>query len=89
MTPDQARKFVASNHRAVLITRRSTGGLQTSPVTVGIVNDAKVVISSRQTAYKLCNLRRHPAWSGPGGSHGPRREPPASVPSGFQSMVWG
>ena len=61
MTPDQAREFVANNHQAVMITRRSAGGLQTSPVTVGIDSDAKVVISSRQTAYKVRNLRPHPA----------------------------
>ena len=60
MTPDQAREFVVNNHRAVLITRRSTGGLQTSPVTVGIDSDGKVVISSRETAYKVRNLRRRP-----------------------------
>ena len=60
MTPDQAGEFVANNHRAVLITRRSAGGLQTSPVTVGVDSDGKVVISSRQTAYKVRNLRRHP-----------------------------
>ena len=60
MTPDQAREFVANNHQAVMITRRSAGGLQTSPVTVGIDGDGKVVISSRQTAYKVRNLRRHP-----------------------------
>jgi PPOX class probable F420-dependent enzyme len=61
VTPDQARKFVATNHRAVMVTRRSSGGLQTSTVTVGIDNDGKVVISSRQTACKVRNLRRHPA----------------------------
>ena len=33
---DDAQRFVASNHRAVLVTRRSGGGLQTSPVLVGI-----------------------------------------------------
>ena len=60
MTPDQARAFVANNHRAVMITRRSAGGLQTSPVTVGVDSDGKVVISSRETAYKVRNLRRHP-----------------------------
>ena len=60
MTPDQAREFVANNHRAVMITRRSAGGLQTSPVTVGIDSDGKVVISSRETAYKVRNLHRHP-----------------------------
>jgi PPOX class probable F420-dependent enzyme len=61
VTPDQAREFVADNHRAVMITRRSAGGLQTSPVTVGIDGDGKVVISSREPAYKVRNLRRRPA----------------------------
>ena len=60
VTPEQAREFVANNHRAVMITRRSAGGLQTSPVTVGINSDGEVVISSRETAYKVRNLRRHP-----------------------------
>jgi PPOX class probable F420-dependent enzyme len=60
VTPDQAREFVASHHRAVLVTRRSAGGLQTSPVTVGVDSDGKVVISSRETAYKVRNLRRDP-----------------------------
>ena len=60
MTPDQAREFVADNHRAVMITHRSAGGLQTSPVLVCIDGDGKVVISSRETAYKVRNLRRHP-----------------------------
>jgi PPOX class probable F420-dependent enzyme len=61
VTPDEARQFVAGNHRAVMVTRRSAGGLQTSPVTVGIDRDGKVVISSRETAYKVRNLRREPA----------------------------
>jgi PPOX class probable F420-dependent enzyme len=60
VTTDQAQEFVARNHRAVMITRRSAGGLQTSPVTVGIDPDGKVVISSRETAYKVRNLRRRP-----------------------------
>jgi PPOX class probable F420-dependent enzyme len=51
---------VADNHRAVMITRRSAGGLQTSPVTVGIDGDGKVVISSREPAYKVRNLRHRP-----------------------------
>jgi PPOX class probable F420-dependent enzyme len=36
------------------------GGLQTSPVIVGIDSDGKVVISSTETAYEVRNLRRHP-----------------------------
>jgi PPOX class probable F420-dependent enzyme len=43
-----------------MITRRSAGGLQTSPVTVGVDGDGKVVVSSRETAYKVRNLRRRP-----------------------------
>ena len=60
MTRDEAREFVASNHNAVLVTRKESGGVQTSPVTVG-VDDEKVVISTRETAYKIRNLRRDPA----------------------------
>jgi PPOX class probable F420-dependent enzyme len=58
--PDDAREFVASNHRAVLITRRSSGGLQTSPVLVGVDGEGKLVISTRESAYKTRNLRRDP-----------------------------
>jgi PPOX class probable F420-dependent enzyme len=58
--PDDAREFVASNHRAVLITRRSGGGLQTSPVLVGVDGEGKLVISTREAAYKTRNLRRDP-----------------------------
>ena len=60
MRPDGAREFVASNHRAVLITRRSGGGLQTSPVLVGVDDEGKVVISTWEGAYKTRNLRRDP-----------------------------
>jgi len=57
---DDAREFVASNHRAVLITRRASGGLQTSPVLVGVDGEGMVVISTREAAYKTRNLRRDP-----------------------------
>ena len=60
MSPDEARAFVASNHRAVLITRRSGGGLQTSPVLVGVDDEGKLVISTREGSYKTRNLRRDP-----------------------------
>jgi PPOX class probable F420-dependent enzyme len=58
--PADARRFVESNHRAVLITRRSGGGLQTSPVLVGVDGEGKLVISTREAAYKTRNLRRDP-----------------------------
>jgi PPOX class probable F420-dependent enzyme len=60
MGPDDARAFVARNHRAVLITRRSGGGLQTSPVLVGVDGEGVLVVSTRERAYKTRNLRRDP-----------------------------
>jgi PPOX class probable F420-dependent enzyme len=61
MGPDDAREFVAGNHRAVLMTRRASGGLQTSPVLVGVDGEGRLVISTREAAYKTRNLRRDPA----------------------------
>jgi PPOX class probable F420-dependent enzyme len=61
VNPDDAQQFVTSNHRAVLITRRTSGGLQTSPVLVGVDAEGKLVISTREGAYKTRNLRRDPA----------------------------
>ena len=60
MNRDDALEFVNKNHRAVLVTRKADGGVQTSPITVGIDGDGHVVISSRETAYKVRNLRSDP-----------------------------
>ncbi len=43
----------------MLATTKRDGSTQLSPVTVGVDGDAKVVISSRETAFKVCNLRRN------------------------------
>ena len=58
----EALGFVAENHRAVLSTRRAEGDPQMSPVTVGAEGD-KIIISSRETAYKVRNIRRDPRVS--------------------------
>jgi PPOX class probable F420-dependent enzyme len=55
-----AKAFLENNHRAILITHRPSGGLQTSPVLVGLDDDGRAVISSRETAYKTKNLNRDP-----------------------------
>ena len=60
MNREDALDFVSKNHQAVLVTRKASDGLQTSPVTVGIDGDGYVVISSRETAFKVRNLRRDP-----------------------------
>jgi PPOX class probable F420-dependent enzyme len=60
VTPDDAREFVSDNHMAVLVTRKAGGGIQTSPVVVGLDADGRLAISTRETAYKVANLRRDP-----------------------------
>jgi PPOX class probable F420-dependent enzyme len=60
MDLDEARELLRSQHRAVLATWRSDGTPQLSPVTVGVDEAGYAVISSRQTAYKVRNLRRDP-----------------------------
>lgn len=59
-----ALAFVAENHRGVLHTFRADGRPQLSPVSVGHDPARGVVeISSRETAYKVKNLRRDPRAS--------------------------
>jgi len=57
----EALPFLRDNHRSVLITLRRTGMLQTSPVSHAVNDDGQIVISSREPAYKVRNLRRDPA----------------------------
>ena len=58
MDLDRARDFIRDNHRGVLATRPSDDGIQQSPVIAAVDDDGRVVISSRETAYKVRNLRR-------------------------------
>jgi PPOX class probable F420-dependent enzyme len=59
----EAQRFLSMHHRGVLATRRRNGGLQMSPVSPGIDDEGRVLISSRETAYKIINLRRDPRAS--------------------------
>jgi PPOX class probable F420-dependent enzyme len=61
MDLDRARDFVRSHHRAVLATRSSTGVHQ-SPVLVGMDEEGRLTVSSRETAYKTKHLRADP-WA--------------------------
>jgi PPOX class probable F420-dependent enzyme len=60
MDIDEARDLIRTQHHAVLATYRRDGRPQLSPVTAGVDGDGYVVISTRQTAYKVRNLRRDP-----------------------------
>ncbi|MBC7292380.1 MAG: PPOX class F420-dependent oxidoreductase [Actinotalea sp.] len=58
-----ALDFVRGNGRAVLATRRGDGEPQLSPV-LAVVDDAgRLLVSTRETAVKTRNLRRHPRAS--------------------------
>jgi PPOX class probable F420-dependent enzyme len=61
MDLDEARAFMRENHRAVLATRRGDG-IQQSPVLVAVDGEGRTIVSSRETAYKVKNLRRDP-WA--------------------------
>ena len=60
MDIDAALDFVRTRHNAVLSTLKGDGTPQLSPVTVGVDASGHVVISTRQPAYKVRNIRRDP-----------------------------
>ena len=55
--------FVRPRHRAVLVTTRKDGRPQLSPVTCGVDEEGRVVISTYPTRAKVKNLRRDPTTS--------------------------
>jgi PPOX class probable F420-dependent enzyme len=54
----EAQKFLADHHKGVLATFRRDGSLQLSPVSPGVDEEGRVIITSRETAYKVRNIRR-------------------------------
>jgi PPOX class probable F420-dependent enzyme len=63
MDVQKAQEFLQENHRGVLATYRQDGRLQMSPILIGVNGDGLGIISSRETAYKVKNLRRDPRAS--------------------------
>ena len=60
MDIDEAIEYVRTHHHAVLATLKRDGSPQLSPVTAGVDDAGHVVISTRQTAYKVRHVRRDP-----------------------------
>ncbi len=67
-------EFIRTRHRLVLSTSRADGSDQVSPVTAGVDDEGRVVVSTYPQRAKVRNLRRHPAasacvlsdeWDGP------------------------
>jgi PPOX class probable F420-dependent enzyme len=63
MDVEQARAFVREHSNTVLATVRGDGRPQLSPVNTAIDDDGFAVISSRETAVKVKNIRRDPRVS--------------------------
>ena len=55
---DELLAFVRPRHHMVLVTHRASGGLQTSPVTAGVDDQGRIVISSYPDRAKVANVRR-------------------------------
>ena len=71
---DQLLEFVRPRHHATLVTRRSDGMPQMSPVTCGLDTDGRIVVSTYPQRAKARNARKDPRvslvvhsddWDGP------------------------
>jgi PPOX class probable F420-dependent enzyme len=60
MDLEQAREFLRSNHRAVMATYHPSGRLQLSPVSAGVDEAGRVIVSTRETARKTRNVAQDP-----------------------------
>ncbi len=60
MNLEEAIEFIGRHHRGVLATTRGDGLPQLSPVIAVPDGNGRIVVSSRETAYKTKNLLRIP-----------------------------
>jgi len=60
---DRLLEFVRPRHQMVLITRRRDGSPQASPVTAGVDEQGRIVISTYPERAKTANVRRDPQVS--------------------------
>lgn len=60
---DAMLEFVRRRHRAVLVTARADGSAQVSPVTCGMDDAGRVVVSTYPQRAKTNNARRNPRVS--------------------------
>ena len=60
MNLDDLRTVLAEQHHGVIATYRPSGDVQLSPVLASLNAEDQVIISTRQGAYKVRNLRRDP-----------------------------
>lgn len=74
VTLEELLDFVRPRHRAILLTRRADGSPQGSPVTCGVDDEGRLVVSTYPERAKTRNARRDPEvsvivlsddWNGP------------------------
>jgi PPOX class probable F420-dependent enzyme len=63
MDLNTAREFLRAHQRSVLSTHRGDGRPQMSPVVHAVDDDGRLLISSREPAFKVRNIRRDPRVS--------------------------
>lgn len=56
-------EFVRPRHQLILVTQRQDGSPQVSPVTGGVDQEGRIVISTYPERAKATNARRHPGVS--------------------------
>ena len=71
---DELLDFVRPRHRAILLTRRADGSPQASPLTCGVDDSGRIVVSTYPERAKTRNAKRDPQvsvvvlsddWNGP------------------------
>ncbi|MER6350051.1 PPOX class F420-dependent oxidoreductase [Streptomyces sp. NPDC001595] len=74
VSPTELLDFVRPRHRALLLTRRADGSPQASPLTCGVDDSGRIVISTYPERAKTRNAKRDPRvslvvlsddWNGP------------------------
>jgi PPOX class probable F420-dependent enzyme len=63
MEVKEAREFLQDKHHGVLVTRKKDGSLQMTLVSPVISSDGKVIITARESTYKVKNIKRNPQIS--------------------------
>ncbi len=59
----EAQEFLKHNHHGVLVARKRDGSLQMTLVSPVIGAEGKVIITARDTTYKVNNIKRNPQVS--------------------------
>ena len=60
---EELTEFLRARHHAIVVTRRRDGGEQTSPVTLGIDAQGRLLVSTYPERAKTVNARRDPRVS--------------------------